>query len=206
MFSINNLVFKNIQYPNTIIPQHQTTFITGESGCGKSTLLKILSGVISSDSGEVMYKNKAIADYNPVMLRREVLLCGQSAFLFDGTIRENFDEFYNYRDLPPLTNQKIEEYLKICAAPFPLTTKCTTASGGERQRVFIAICLSFKPKVLLLDEPTSALDDTTAATLLTNLLTFCKSSAITPILVSHSKGLTKTYADNVITIKGEYHE
>ncbi|MCL2036988.1 MAG: energy-coupling factor ABC transporter ATP-binding protein [Oscillospiraceae bacterium] len=201
LFTLENVDFKNIiTYPRIEIQQNALTFICGESGSGKSTLLKLLNGVISPSDGIITYSGKNLDEYTPVMLRREVLLCGQSAFLFEGSIWDNFNKYRDYRELPPLSPEEARKYLKICAADFSLESPCDTMSGGERQRVFIAICLSFCPKVLLLDEPTSALDDTTANTLMSNVKEFCKRENITLIVISHSKTLAATYADYIITL------
>jgi len=202
LFSLKNVWFKDIiHYPNIEISQGGAAFICGESGCGKSTLLKLLNGAVSAESGEILYCGRRIEEYDPVMLRREVLLCGQSTFLFDGSVQENFNEFYKYRDLPFANQEEINTYLKICAAGFPLDAPCATMSGGERQRVFTAVCLSMRPKVLLLDEPTSALDDMTANAMVSNIKTFCHENNITLIVVSHNKTLAQAYADTVITLE-----
>jgi putative ABC transport system ATP-binding protein len=202
LFSLQNVSFKNIIYPDIEIRKGCVTFICGESGCGKSTLLKLLNGVVSVDNGEILYGNKPIEKYDPIALRREVLLCGQSPFLFDGNIQENFAEYYKFRDFPSISQEKAHKYLKICAADFPLDAPCDTMSGGERHRVFTAICLSFHPNVLLLDEPTSALDDATANIMLTNIKVFCQKENVTLIVVSHNKTFAKSYADHTILLAG----
>jgi len=203
LFSLKNIWFRDIvHYPDIEIPQGGVTFICGESGCGKSTLLKLLNNAASSASGEILYAGKRIEDYEPVALRREVLLCGQTTFLFGSTVRENFIEFYKYRDLSPVSDDEINKYLKICAANFPLDASCATMSGGERHRVFTSICLSLHPKVLLLDEPTGALDDVTSDTVMSNLKTFCHKSNITLIIVSHNTALAQKYSDYVIKLAG----
>jgi len=208
LFSLKNVSFKDmIHYPDIEIPEKLATFICGESGSGKSTLLKLLNGVASPDGGEILYDGKPIGDYNPVLLRREVLLFGQSAYLFDGTIEENFAQYYSYRDLSPISAEEMQTYLSLCAAVFPLDAPCATMSGGERQRVFIAICLSLRPKVLLLDEPTSALDDMTANAVIANIKSFCLENEMTLIAVSHNRALVQPYADHTITLmRGERHE
>ena len=127
---------------------------------------------------------------------------GNPSFFFEGSIQENFAEYRKYRDLQPYNQKEICTYLKICIAEFPMDTLCATMSSGERQRVFTAICLSFKPKVLLLDEPTSALDDMTANAMMVNIIAFCKDNNITLIVVSHNKALAETYADNIILLVG----
>jgi len=203
LFSLQDVNFKDIiHYPDIEIAEGYVTFICGESGCGKSTLLKLLNGVISADRGEILYANKPIEKYDPIALRREVVLCGQSPFLFDGNIQENFEEYYKYRDLPKIIPEEAHKYLKICAADFPLDAPCTTMSGGEKQRVFTAICLSLHPNVLLLDEPTSALDDVTSNLMITNIKAFCRDRKISLIVVSHNKVLAESHADYTILLTG----
>lgn len=79
-------------------------------------------------------------------------------------------------------------------------------SGGERQRVFLAIFLSMASNVLLLDESTAALDDKTSDELLQNLRQFCNQKSITVICVSHSSHSVELFADNVINMEGHIYE
>ncbi|MDR0273416.1 MAG: ABC transporter ATP-binding protein [Clostridiales bacterium] len=201
MFELKNVNFKNIvQYPSFKIPSALTTFICGESGKGKSTLLKLLNGVISPTSGEIFYLGKSLEEYDPILLRREVLLVSQSVFLFDMSVKENFNEFYSYRNADVLDEDKIRRFLEICAINLPLDSKCHVLSGGERQRVFIAINLSFMPNVLMMDEPTSALDDKNAYVLIENVKAYCKQNGITLLVVSHDAAIAEKFADNKIIL------
>ena len=202
LFTLKDVNYKDILfYPNLAIESGGATFVVGESGSGKSTLLKLLNGTISANSGEILYNNVPITDIDPIELRRQVLLGGQNVFLFDGTIKQNFDSFFKYRDLPPLSDNEVLPYLNITHLNFPPNNPCATLSGGERQRVFIAVCLALKPKVLLLDEPTAALDDTTADTVLRNLKDFAAANGITLVIISHSQKLIETQADRIIKLE-----
>lgn len=204
LFSLSNLNFNNmIHYSKIEMEENKATFILGKSGTGKSTLLKLLNASVSPMHGEILYKNKPLIQYDTIALRREITLVSQSVFLFDDTIRNNFAEFYHYRELPPPNESTILTYLQICRADFPLETTCQEMSGGERQRIFLAICLSFMPKVLLLDEPTSALDEHTSKMLMENLKRYCKEKSITLIVVSHDKLLAERYADEIINLDSE---
>ena len=203
MFALKNVNYKGIlKYPNIEIPSDVTTFICGESGSGKSTLLKLLNGVISPSEGEITYRHKTLEDYDSIRLRQEVLLVSQSVYLFDKSIRDNFDEYYNYRNLNTLSEDVIKKYLDICFINLPLDSMCQVLSGGERQRVFTAINLSFQPKVLMMDEPTSALDDKNANGLMANIKNHCIHNNITLIVVSHDKAIAEKYADNIINLSG----
>ena len=202
IISASQVVFQSmIRYPNIKIAKGKTTFIHGPSGCGKSTLLKLINGTTSPDSGEIFYKGNNIENIDTIDLRREILLVAQSVFLFTGTIEENFNKYYEYRDRDLPTKETMEKFLKICSAEFPLETRCETMSGGERQRVYIAIFLSFMPDVLMLDEPTSALDNTSSDIMMSNIKNFSKDNEMTTIVVSHYLTLAEKYGDEIIALE-----
>ena len=202
IISARQVVFQSmIRYPNIKIAKGKTTFIHGPSGCGKSTLLKLINGTTSPDSGEIFYKGNNIENIDTIDLRREILLVAQSVFLFTGTIEENFKKYYEYRDRDLPTKETMEKFLKICSAEFPLETRCETMSGGERQRVYIAIFLSFMPDVLMLDEPTSALDNTSSDIMMSNIKNFTKDNEMTTIVVSHYLTLAEKYGDEIIALE-----
>ena len=60
-------------------------------------------------------------------------------------------------------------------------------SGGEKQRVYIAIYLSFRPEIIMLDEPTSALDSRNTIDVIENIISFCRGNSSTVIIVSHER-------------------
>ncbi len=90
--------------------------------------------------------------------------------------------------------------LSLCLIDFDLDKDCKNLSGGERHRVFLAICLSFMPSVILLDEPTSALDKETSINLFKNIKNFCKNNFISCISVCHSEELVEMFADEIIRL------
>lgn len=196
------IVFKSmIHYPEILIESGQASFIKGASGCGKSTLLKLLNGTLSPDSGTIYYQGTDIESLDTIKLRQEVLLAGQSVYLFHGTILDNFIKYHEYRDLRVPENETLKQLLSLCCIDFPLDASCNNMSGGERQRVYIAIALSLSPTVLMLDEPTSALDEKTAHAFLGNIKQYCREKNMTLIVVSHDENLTNRYADNVIRLE-----
>lgn len=206
ILSTENLSFRSIlRFPDLQIQSGRTSFISGESGCGKSTLLKLFNGTLSPDTGRVLYDGTDILTLDAVRLRQEVLLISQSVFLFDGTIRDNFLEYYTYKNLPVPYKEDMEQFLHLCCADYPLDTIVSTMSGGEQQRVFLAINLSFSPKVLLLDEPTSALDSHTASQLFEHLTKHSRERGMSLVTVSHDRSLMETYADEIITLAKGTH-
>ncbi len=197
-----NVVFQSIlRYPDIEIEENTATFVQGPSGCGKSTLLRLFNGTLSPDSGRLYFEGQDISEADTVLLRQRVLLIGQTAYLFRGDIETNFRRFYEYRDMTPLAPRDMEYYLNICSAPFPLTANCDTMSGGERQRVYCAVCLSLKPRVLMMDEPTSALDSKTADGVIANIKEYCADKGITLLVVSHDSKLREKFADKTIFLE-----
>jgi putative ABC transport system ATP-binding protein len=137
------------------------------------------------------------------LLRQEVLLCRQATYLFEGTIEENFKNFYRYRALPAPCNAEMGDFLSTCAINFNLDANCDLMSGGERHRIYLAICLSLAREkgVLLLDEPTGALDDATSEKVLSNIVAYCREKEISLVIVSHNEALIESFADDRIHLQ-----
>jgi putative ABC transport system ATP-binding protein len=204
IFNTKGLVFQDmIHYQDLQIIENNANFIVGSSGTGKSTLLRLFNATLAPSEGEIWYKGKNLSDLDTIELRKEVTLISQSVYLFDSDIRENFRQFYEFRGMPSPSEDKMMEFLKLCCIPFPLDKDCTTMSGGEKQRVYTAIFLSFLPRVIMMDEPTSALDKENGHNVIHNVLEFCRKKGITAIVVSHDSGITEAFADRIITIGRE---
>lgn len=201
VLTAEDVVFRDlIRYPSLRVARGAATFITGPSGCGKSTLLRLFNGTYSPSAGTVSYEGSNILWLDPIDLRREVLLAGQAAYLFPGTIRDNFRLYAEYRDQATESNEVLAQCLSLCQVPFGPDEVCDKMSGGEKQRIFLAICLSFAPKVLMLDEPTSALDSRTSDALMGAVKAWCGERGVTLLVVSHDPALAERYADERIRL------
>ena len=150
VLSVNNLsksfdekhLFSNINFE---IKRGERVAIIGDNGTGKTTLLKIINGLLSPDSGEVIYgSNVVIAYYDQ---EHQVLH-------MDKTLFDEISDTY-----PEMTNTQIRNIL----AAFLFTgedvyKKIGDLSGGERGRVSLVKLMLSKANFLLLDEPTNHLD------------------------------------------------
>ena len=202
LFSTQDLSFNGIiDYEDIQIPMGKVTFLTGESGSGKSTLLKMCNGIITPQSGRIFYRGQDVAHMDTIALRKNVSLVSQEVYLFDGNIRANFETFYHYRRLFCPTEDKIKEILEVCGLCFPLDKDTATMSGGERQRLYLAVFLSFLPETVLLDEPTSALDAATGRMVMSNIIAYCRERKINVVIVSHSKELVQEFSENTVVLK-----
>lgn len=144
-----------------------TIAFVGPSGSGKSTLVKLLVGLYSPVSGEILYDDISVRDLRYNVVRRQMGFVTQDTQLFSGTIRENM-KFVK----PDATDEEITEALKKASAGFfldgskngldsVLGESGKMVSGGEKQRLAIARALLRNPRVLIFDEATSALDSLT---------------------------------------------
>jgi putative ABC transport system ATP-binding protein len=202
LFHTEGLTFGGfLNYGNLVFPAGKITFVTGESGSGKSTLLKMLNGTTSPSGGQVFYRGDDIASLDAVALRREVSLVSQEPFLFEGTIRDNFEAYFGYRDEPLPPEEEIKKLLRLFLLDFKPDALINTFSGGERQRLFIALYLSFRPKVLLLDEPTSALDSATAVSVLTGIIESCRKNGAEVVAVSHNTEMARRFSEHTLSLE-----
>jgi putative ABC transport system ATP-binding protein len=208
-FTTASLTARNsISYPDIEIPRNRVSFIVGESGSGKTTLLRLFNQTETQTSGTIHFFGNDVSIMDATTLRINAVLCGQKVFLFNGTIRENFNEFRRYVAIDPkagnpLSDEMMKKFLSICYAEQDLDKECGNLSGGEKARVFIAIHLAFVPAVLMLDEPTSALDNETAINMMKSIGSYCSENEITLIVVSHDRSVIDAVADNIIDLGGK---
>jgi NitT/TauT family transport system ATP-binding protein len=191
-----NLVLKNV---NLSINKNEFISIVGPSGCGKSTLLRIMMGLDSYTSGEVLFKGEdAKGHVNPYMA-----MVFQSFGLFPWlTVLENVE--FGLESLHISKEQRRQKSLQIIqevgldgfedAYPREL-------SGGMKQRVGIARALATDPEILLMDEPFSALDPLTAEALREEVLKVWSNKFTTPevvVMVTHNIEEAVYLSDRVI--------
>lgn len=204
VFETKGLVFQDkIHYPDLRIDEGAATFIKGPSGSGKSTLLRLFNATVSGSGGTVFYQGRDVNTMDTIALRREAVLAGQSVYLFPDTIEDNFRLYHRFHQSAPPDSDGMTEYLDLCGMNVSPDFSCRSMSGGERQRVYLAVALSMRPAVLMLDEPTSALDGALSRQVMANIKARCHLNGTTLIVISHDELLTDIYADHTILIGGE---
>ena len=190
----------HIRYPDLVVEANKMTFLSGPSGCGKSTLFRLLNGTLTQTAGRIFYRGTDTLTMDTLELRRQILLVNQQAYLFDGTVEDNFRIYNQYRHQPVPAKSAIKEYLYIASAHFDPTHETARLSGGERQRVFNAVMLSLGADIYLWDEPSSALDTITANAFFYRLRAFNADRGITSLVITHDDSLIPTFSDALITL------
>lgn len=201
MFEIKNLKYKdilNIDHLN--INKNSVTSIVGESGSGKTTLLKMLNNIISPDEGEIYYNGKELNQFNPIDLRRRVVMLPQTPIIYKGSILDNILIGKKFSKSEIYDIKEIETLLEKFNVNKKLNEPAENLSGGEKQRVCLIRVLIMNPEVILLDEPTSALDENTEDLVINYVVEYVKKNNKTLIMVTHSKEIAKKYSDHIIEI------
>ena len=125
--------------------------LLGPNGAGKTTTVEIIEGIISPTSGDVLYKGEPIGK----QFRQEAGIQFQSTALQDFlTVRETLELFGSFYD----KRMSIDELIEMCALQEFANRDARKISGGQRQRLLLAIALVNDPEILFLDEPTTGLD------------------------------------------------
>ncbi len=181
----------------------QGEFITllGSSGCGKTTTLRIISGLETADSGQVILEGKDVTDEVPE--KRNVNTIFQNYALFPHmNVGANIG--YGLRikgKKKPEIREAVREALELVQLPGYENRMPNEMSGGQRQRIAIARAVVNEPKVLLLDEPLGALDLQLRRQMQIELKRLQKSLGITFIYITHDQEEALSMSDRIAVMK-----
>jgi NitT/TauT family transport system ATP-binding protein len=212
ILEVNNL---GKQYPSAkgaVTALHDISFKThrrefvcviGPSGCGKSTLIRILAGLESYTSGQVLLDGKPVAGPGP---DRGMVFQGYTLFPWL-TVKKNvmFGPAMNNRG----TEGEALEWLELVGLGKFADAYPHQLSGGMKQRVAIARALANQPRILLMDEPFGALDAQTRCKMQEHLLDIWRNIDITILFITHDLDEAILLADRILVLKahpGEVQE
>jgi len=162
---LNNLSFQ--------IPPGEKAVLAGPSGSGKSSILNLISGFITTYSGFIRLNDEKLSEKNIDKWRSHIAWLPQINDIGEGTVREVLltpFQFANNRQQVPESDAvlKILEQLKLEKGI--LNKSYRDISGGQQQRIGIAIVALLDKPLMLLDEPTTALDDVSKQAAIDTLL------------------------------------
>lgn len=196
---------------NLEFPDGELVALLGPSGCGKTTLLRIIAGLETADSGQVLLQGEDAT--NTHVRKRQVGFVFQHYALFRHmTVFENIAfglrvRPRKHRPSEQVIKQKVNNLLELVQLGFLADRFPAQLSGGQRQRIALARALAVEPQVLLLDEPFGALDAKVRKELRRWLRRLHDELHITSIFVTHDQEEALEVADRVVVInKGKIEQ
>lgn len=180
--------------------------IVGNSGSGKSTLLNMLGGLDKPSAGSLYIDGRNLLKFGEkdyIDYKRNVV-----GFVWQNNARNLVPYLTALQnvEMPMLLKgakekrKRAEYLLKKVGLEKRMNSRLDQMSGGEQQRVAIAIALANKPKILLADEPTGSVDTRTSAAILDIFKELNKSEGITIVIVTHDVKLAR-HIDRVVAIR-----
>lgn len=155
--------------------------LIGPSGCGKSTLLRLIAGLDSPDSGELMAGSESITEPSA-----ERGLVFQDPNLFPWlTVRRNIQAGLVARGVLREKRGEVDEFMRLVGLETFADAYPHHLSGGMAQRAALARALINHPRILLLDEPLGALDAFTRMRMQDEVLRLWQARRTTMLLVTH---------------------
>ena len=206
-----------IEHFNLSMKKGEIISVVGESGSGKTTVIRAVLGALPGagrvTSGDILYHGESLLKNSPNDWRK--IRGSKMSMIFQdcgGTlnpIRKIGSQYVEYirthesiskkeawnKAVSMLTKMRLPDAENIMNSyPYQL-------SGGMRQRVGIAMAMTFNPELLLADEPTSALDVTTQAQIVRQMMELRDDFGTGIIIVTHNIGVAAYMADQLVVMQ-----
>ena len=179
------------------IPRGELISVFGPNGCGKSTLINMIAGLIPTDTGQILFGGRKLADVNfgyVFQNYREALFPWMRAF-------DNIAYPLKLKNVPPAERRaRTEKLVAHLGIKLDLALYPYQMSGGQQQLVSILRALVVEPEILFLDEPFSALDYEMTLFMREQLQRIFLETGTTTILVSHDLEEAVFLADRVLLL------
>lgn len=189
----NRPILKDISFT---LKDGEIMTIVGPSGAGKTTLLRIIAGLETKDSGEILIDGQAYDS-------------GKVGVVFqDYNLFPNLNVLQNITLAPTMAlkeskeeaNEKAYELLNRLQMNGREKQYPYELSGGQKQRIAIARALAMKPRILCYDEPTSALDPNLRKEV-ERMILGLKKSGLTQLIITHDLQFAENVADQMLKVQ-----
>jgi len=206
IYKIHDLEVLALQGLDLTIEKGEVTAIIGNSGSGKSTLLNILGGLVKPSAGKVHIDGEDLLLFNEKKLDEFKL--NTVGFVWQNNSRNLIPYLTAIEniELPMLLNgknktrQRALELLEMVGLKKRMSNKLAELSGGEQQRIAIAISLANEPTLLLADEPTGAVDSKTTKMIFDIFQRLNKELGLTIVIVTHDREVSQM-VNRVVAIR-----
>ncbi len=183
------------------IAHGEFTVFVGPSGCGKSTLLRMIAGLESATSGDVLIDGVRVNDITAA--ERGLAMVFQSYALYPHmSVRQNLSfGLENIKTPKPEIKRRVDEAARMLRMEALLDRRPGQLSGGQRQRVAIGRAVVREPKIFLFDEPLSNLDAELRVQMRVEIGSLHQRLGNTMIYVTHDQVEAMTMADRIAVLK-----
>jgi ABC-type Fe3+/spermidine/putrescine transport system ATPase subunit len=179
------------------IAQGEIICLLGPSGCGKTTLLRIIAGLETADSGDILLNGQSILDV-PIHARDFGLMFQDFALFPHMNVEQNVVFGLRMRSVAKVhAHTRLQEVLELVGLDGFEKRDVAQLSGGERQRVALARSLAPNPRLLMLDEPLGSVDAALRDRLVVELRDIIKRIGLTAIYVTHDQHEAFAIADRI---------
>lgn len=204
--NVKDTVVHAVDNVDIVVPERAVVGLVGESGCGKSTLGRMIAGVDTPTSGEILYRGRNVADLSGAEATRAAL---KVQMIFQDPLsslnprmrmREIVGEAPLYHRIVPKSDleRHIDETLLRCGLPPALKGNYPHQfSGGQRQRIGIARALAVRPELIVCDEAVAALDVSLQAQIINLFMRLRGELGLSYLFVSHDIGVVRHISDFV---------
>lgn len=206
-----------IEHFNLDMKQGEICSVVGESGSGKTTVIRAVLGSLPGGGrvteGDILFEGESLLGYDKKQWRdlrgSQISMIFQDSGAMMNPIRKIGGQYVEYirthkdvskKDAWDMGIEMLEK-MRLPSGDNIMKSYPFQLSGGMRQRVGIAMAMTFQPKLLLADEPTSALDVTTQAQIVRQMMELRDDFGTSIIIVTHNIGVAAYMGDKIIVMK-----
>ncbi len=204
--------FKAVNNARLDVKKGEVVAVIGPNGAGKTTLFHLITGQISPDSGEIIFKGENISKLKPhIICRKGISRSYQVVNIFTRlTLFENVQiavlsrKKKTFNLFKPAKNMAVDETLSILKS-VGLSNKAYKISGslshGDRKVLEIAIALGTRPELLILDEPTAGMSPEETKITLELMKKLSGNLGLTILFCEHDMGMVFSVADRIMVMR-----
>ncbi|NCS99507.1 ABC transporter ATP-binding protein [Candidatus Parcubacteria bacterium] len=180
--------------------------IIGPTAAGKTQLMSLLIGLLPPTSGQVLYDNIPLNEYQKEALYKQVGLVFQDSILFNVSVRENiaFNTEVREDDVQKaIETAELSNFIHTLPQGMEtiVSERGASLSGGQKQRIMLARALAINPHILLLDDFTARVDTNTEQKILANIAK--NYPHVTLVSVTQKIASVEHYDQIIVLMEGE---